>query len=75
MSWWWVVGWLALWAFLCWAVLPWYKRRSMRKALAAWEVARGRAYLDPKRPKSLQWDPSDPGTNRGYHPGDGPEET
>ena len=55
-------------------VIPWWVRRGVRKGLADWEASRKRLHPDPKRPKSLEWDPSDPGTNRGYVPSDGPEE-
>lgn len=70
----WVAAWLALWAFLIYVVFPWWVKRAVLKGLAVWEATRTRVHPDPKRPKSLEQDPTDLGMNHGYVPTDGPEE-
>lgn len=73
---------MAFWVFVWWVVIPWWIRRGVRKALAAYEAGRNpppafyhsQDDFARRRARGLQYDPTDPGMNRGYVPSDGPEE-
>ncbi len=81
----WFVAWVALWALLIKVVIPWHAKRKFSKGWGEWDRQVrifDRNRLHPvgasrviERPKSLEYDPTDPDMNRGYVPGDDPEES
>lgn len=63
----WFAAWVALWAFFWWVAVPWYLKRSVRKGVADWQAAGQHRRMLTGR-KSCDYDPTDPGMNRGYDP-------
>jgi len=64
----WVAASMALWAFFWWVVLPWHLKRSALKGLADWQADERRKGMSQTGRKSCDYDPTDPGMDRGYDP-------
>jgi len=64
----WFAAWMALCAFLIWVVWPWWIRRAVRKGVADWRADQWHNGMSQTGRKSCDYDPTDPGMDRGYDP-------